>query len=203
MTNKHISEENLMGYIYRTLSDAERESFDEHLSDCPTCQTRLVVHELRQRQINDSLETALNGVSPSRKMNFAAIAPQLQRSRIQIFWPRISTAVPIPIAIIGLLFSLYGLWQVFGSLSLSTVTRQPGALPTLACFCLMFVSMIQFDRSYSIRPRFIITVLLAFILWLGTAVIGLLNILVIRDLVLMACITAGSSNAETSVAAVF
>lgn len=195
MTNHHIGDENLIGYVYRTLNDAEREIIDDHLIDCQICRARLDEYEARQRQVDYELRAAINAAAPSRKMNFAAISPRLQRNRIQIIWPRISAAVPVPIAIIGLLFSLYGFWQIFSSLSLSTMPRQPGALSTLACFCLMFVSMDQFDRSYSIRPRFIITVLLTFILWLGTAVIGLLNIIVVRDLVLMTCIASGASPA--------
>ncbi len=203
MTAKHhINDEKLIGYIYRTLSDSDRESIDDHLVECRICRAKITRHEVRQRLIMNELRAELNGIMPSPEMNFAAIVPHLQRSRIQNFWPRISAAVPIPIAIIGLIFSLYGLWQIFSSLSLSTAPRQPGALPALACFCLMFVSMDQFDRAYSIRPRFIITILLAFILWLGIAMIGLLNILVIRDLVLMACITAGSSSAGAGAATI-
>ena len=202
MTNHHINDDNLIGYVYRTLSDAEREVIDAHLIDCQICRARLDEHEARHRQIDYEVRATINAAAPSRKMNFAAIAPRLQRSRIQIFWPRIYAAVPVPIAIIGLIFSLYGLWQIFSSLSISTMPHQPGALPTLACFCLMFVSMDQFDRAYSIRPRFIITVLLTFILWLGTAIIGLLNILVIRDLVLMAGIAAGSSQAGAGAATI-
>ncbi|MBU0511274.1 MAG: hypothetical protein KJ638_06170 [Chloroflexi bacterium] len=199
MTNHHSSDENMIGYVYRTLDDAKRESIDEHLIDCQICRARLSGHESRQRQIDHELRAAINAAAPSRKMNFAAIAPRLHRSRFQFYWPRISAAVPIPIAIIGLLFSLYGFWQIFSSLSLSALPRQPGALPTLACFCLMFVSMDQFDRSFSIRPRFIISAFLAFILWLSTFFIGLLNIIVVRDLVIFFYIRSGGSPEGASV----
>ncbi len=202
-TNKHISEEKLMGYIYRTLSDAERESFDKHLSDCPTCWARLADHELRHRQISGSLETAINEVSPSRKMNFAAIAPRLQRRRAQPqFWRRFSLAAPLAMAVGGLVLAFFGLWQNLGAFFVPQPPSPLGTLPTLACFCFVFVSMDQFDRAFAMRSRFIIMAMLAFMLWLGTLVIGLLNILVIRDLVLTACVSAGYKPAETGVAAI-
>ena len=203
MTNKHISEEQLMGYVYRTLSDAERESFDKHLSDCPTCRARLAAHELRQRQISDSLETALNRVSPSQKMNFAEIAPRLQRQRAQPqLWRHFSLAAPLAMAIGGVLLAFFGLWQNLEIFFAPHSHSFMGTLPTLSCFCFMFVSMDQFDRAFAMRSRFIIMALLSFMLWLGTLVIGLLNLLVIRDLVLAVCTAAGIGIAATGVAAI-
>ncbi|RLD09018.1 MAG: hypothetical protein DRI56_04840 [Chloroflexota bacterium] len=203
MTTRHISEENLMRYICRTLSDAERESFDKHLSECPICRGRLNVHELRQRQIGDSLESAINEVSPSQKMNFAAIAPRLQqRSTQPQIWRRLSLATPIAMAVGGLVLAFFGLWQNLDIVLVPQLHSFQGPLSTLSCFCFIFVSMGQFDQAFTARPRFIIMALLTSLLWAGTLVIGLLNILVIRDLVLMVYLSAGHNTAEMSVAAI-
>jgi len=59
--------------------------------------------------------------------------------------------------------------------------------------------MDQFGRSFSIRPRFVIAAVLAFILWLGTFFIGLLNIIVVRDLTIAAYIFNGGSPEGASV----
>ena len=72
----------------------------------------------------------------------------------------------------------------------------------MACFFLMFVSIDQFDRSYSIRPRFILAVILAVILWLGTLIIGILNLFVIIDLVVAGFLALGGSRASATFVAI-
>ena len=70
-----------------------------------------------------------------------------------------------------------------------------GAFPPSACFFLTLASVEQFDRSLSLRPRRAITWAVASILWLGSAFIGLLDLLVLRDLAIMAVIAMDGRNA--------
>jgi predicted anti-sigma-YlaC factor YlaD len=201
-SNQHIQEEKLIGYIYRTIHDADREIIDDHLVDCQICRTRLTTHQVFQRKIDAELRAEINGLTPPSRMNFTAIAPRLQRRGIRFAFPGFSIAVPVTLTLVGLVLAVTGLWQMVSSFSIYQPASQVGALPALACFCLMFVSMEQFDRSHSLRSRFIVSVILAALLWLGTAVLGFLNILVVRDIVLILFIDAGRSVAEAGSVAI-
>ncbi|MFQ5616848.1 MAG: anti-sigma factor family protein [Anaerolineales bacterium] len=202
-TNRHVNDENLIGYVYRTLGDAEREVIDAHLVSCQVCRARLTAHETRQRQIDLEMRATINGVSPPRQMTFSAIAPRLQRRRfLDRLRPQLALAAPVAAAFAGLFLSLSGLWQVVVPFLGASASRSSGALPTLACFCFMFVSVEQFDRAFVIRSRFLVAAMLTFILWLGTAIIGLLNILIIRDLVLAGYVAVGGSDTGASIATI-
>ena len=75
----HLSEAQLVGYVHRALTDAQREAMDQHLSDCPGCRVRLADHEALQEHIRRSLQADLRAAHPSPGMNLAAIAPRLKR----------------------------------------------------------------------------------------------------------------------------
>ena len=192
MNQSHILSDDLLGYIYQTLDDAQRETINAHLVDCPTCRANLETEKIRQRKIKNELQSNLKSVSPSKQMNFASIAPQLEtRGHLFNIWPRLAISLPVTLAFVGLLFSLTGLWRILQANLLSIPNQSIGALPTLACFFLILASVEQFDRSLSIRPRYAIMALIAFILWLGTAFIGLLNLIVVRDLTITLVISLG------------
>jgi hypothetical protein len=129
-------------------------------------------------------------------MNFAAIAPRLQDRRIrQTIWLDRVVLVPTTLAFTGLAFALSGLWRAIGSQALTSPTQSLGALPPLACFFLTLASVEQLDHSFSIRPRRAILGIVALLLWLGSAFIGLLDLLVLRDLAIMAVIAVDGRNA--------
>jgi hypothetical protein len=199
--NLHVTEENIQGYIYRSLNDADRETIEGHLSECPICRANIDQHQVIQRKIDQDLKASLNNRVPPRGMTFQAIAPRLEQNGLRRFLPSLSNAAPMATAGLGLILAIFGLWQAVGanSFSLTHVSTPNGAFPALACFFFMFVSMDQFDRSFSIRPRFVITVILALILWLGTFFIGLLNIIAVRDLTIAAYIFNGGSSEGASV----
>ena len=201
--NKHLNDEQIIGYIFQTLGDAQREIFDRHLHECPNCRVKISAHEQRQHQIENDLKAEINGKSPPPGMSFAQIAPNLNRPRK--FWQNITAIAPLVAAAIGLVLVAIGAWQTlikFQPTQLHQRIQLSGPLPILACFFFMFVSMDQYDRSFSIRPRFIISVVLSFTLWLGTFFLGLLNIIVIRDLTLAAYIFSGGSPEGASVFAI-
>jgi len=196
MNTNHLDHEDLTGYIYRTLDDATRESINAHLLLCPTCRARLAEHEQYQRQISNELSATVNQAVPSPRMSFAAISDRLQRRRASwSLWNRVEVSTPVALALAGLLLSLVGLWQFINLRTLTTPSQQFSALPTLACFFFMLASVEEFDKAFYIRPRFVVTFLVAAILWLGTAFIGLLNIIVVRDLAIMAVVAVDGRNA--------
>lgn len=199
MMTKHLTSNDLSGYINNALDDAHREIMDAHLLDCQTCRANLAEQELRQRQISNELSAALKSAYPSAQMNFAEISPILRTQRAGLnIWPRLTPAAPAALALIGLLFAVFGLWQAFGVRAINSSAQPLGAFPTLACFFLMLASVGQFDRPPSIQPRFFFTWAAALILWLGSIFIGLLNLIVIRDLAIMAVVTLGGSPSDAA-----
>jgi len=196
MKTKHLIPDGLTGYIYGTLDDAQREAMDAHLIECPTCRANLAEQELWQRQISNELGAALKFATPSLQMNFAAIAPRLQNRHIRPnIWLDRVIGVPTILALAGLIFAVFGLWHAIGAQAFTSPAQPLGAFPPLACFFLTLASVEQFDRSHSLWPRRAITWAVALILWLGSAFIGLLDLIVLRDLAIMAVIAMDGHNA--------
>jgi anti-sigma factor RsiW len=183
----HLNEEQLTGYVHYTLTDAERETLDAHLNACAQCRARLGEYEALQRRIRYSLASDMKAVSPPSGMSFAAVAPRLQRPR---WWERLrlpsgqfvpgATALA---ALVGLAVALVGLYQSLGwsSAEAATIPRNP--LPVLACGCFAVTVMGNFSsRVWPVRLLLIRT--LAFLLWIGTAIVGLQVIVVVMDLLM-------------------
>ena len=202
MKTHHLDNNQMTGYLYRTLDDAERENINAHLLNCPICRARLAEQERYQRNISNELSAAVNRAIPSSRMTFAAAAGQLRRYHpISTVWHRLEISLPIALALSGLLLALLDIWHSGGLSALRTPGYQPGVFPTLACFLFMLTSVGEFDKAFTIRPQMIALVLVAAILWLGSAFIGLLNIIVIRDLAIIAATSAGGRAAEAGLAA--
>ncbi|HLF87349.1 MAG TPA: hypothetical protein VI451_00250 [Anaerolineales bacterium] len=203
MKTNHLDLDSLTGYIYYTLDDATREGIDVHLLNCPTCRGRLTEQELKQRKISEELNAVIRQATPSNRMSFAAISNRLQiRHPFRLFWGRLVLSTPLALAGVGLLLAVLGLWQFLEVRTLSTPSQQLGTFPTLACFLFMLASVEEFDKTFSIRSRFIITILVAGILWLGSVFIGLLNIIVIRDLAILATVAFGGKAVEAGPVAI-
>ena len=196
MKANHLTPDELTGYIYSTLDDAQREVMNAHLIDCPSCRANLAEQELWQRQISNELGSVLKFAVPSSQMNFAAIVPRLQnRQTRQNIWIDRMIVVPTTLALSGLVFALLGLWHAIGTQAFTSHAQPLGAFPPLAGFFLTLASVEQFDRSHSRWTRWAITWAVALILWLGSAFIGLLDLIVLRDLAIMAVIAMDGRNA--------
>jgi predicted anti-sigma-YlaC factor YlaD len=198
--NHHLDQYSLIGYICRTLDDAKRESIDEHLQYCPTCRGLVAEGERRQRQISNELSAAVNRAAIPNQMSFASIAPRLQPQSVLRFpWPSLAVPPSLAFTLIGLVLALAGLWQVIRLHDPTDPTPYIGALPPLACFFFMLASVEGYDKAaFSIQPRYAVIALATAILWLGTAVIGLLDILAILDLAIVAVVAIGGSVAEVA-----
>jgi hypothetical protein len=196
---KHLTQDNITGYIYNSLDDAHREIMDAHLLDCQVCRANLTKQELIQRQIKNDLDAILKGASPSSGMQFAVIASDLQiHQRKLSLWPRLNAIAPVTVAFLGLLFAIIGIWQAYVEKAIANPAQPLGTFPTLACFFFMLASVGQFDRSIKYQPRYIFTWIIVLVLWLGSAFIGLLNLIVIRDLTIMAVTALGGSAADAT-----
>jgi hypothetical protein len=203
MKTPHLDNNHLTGFLYRTLDDAERDNINAHLLNCPICRDRLAEQERYQRNISNELSAEVNRASPSSRMTFAGVAGQLNKHRpISTFWHRLEISLPVAMALGGLLLAMLDIWQSGGLNVFRTQGYHPGVFPTLACFLFMLTSVGEFDKAFTIQPRMIALVLVAAILWLGSAFIGLLNIIIIRDLAIMATISVGGRAAEAGLAAI-
>ncbi|GAB4578288.1 MAG: hypothetical protein Fur0022_10220 [Anaerolineales bacterium] len=199
MKSLHLTPDRLTGYLYHTLDDATRESINAHLAACPACRAHLDEHKNLQRAIANELNGTLNQAHPSNRMMFASIADQLKpRAPLFKFWRQVTTASPMAFALAGLVLSIFGILQWMSLRDGPNSVQQVGVSPTFACFFLMLVSVQQFDKALSIRPRFLFMAILAAILWLSSALIGLLNILVLQDLAIYATLLAGGGKTQAT-----
>jgi hypothetical protein len=199
MINNHLAVKTLTAYIYRSIDDAQREVIDAHLAECQICRAQLSEQERWQRKIKNELDYKLKNISPPTEMNFAKISPQLNSKQTRFnLWPRLMAATPATLALIGILLAVFGLWQMIGDQTIRSSFPSYGTLPTLACFFLMLASVGQFDRYTGFSPRIILTWAATFLLWLGTALIGLLNLIVIRDLVIFAVLNLGGNHTSAA-----
>jgi len=194
--NYHIPNDTLIAYLYHTLTDAQRESIDAHLLVCSDCRARLGSHQERYQRVGREINLALDQAAPSSEMQFERIAHRLQGRNARAAYPALADSLPISASLAGLALALVGLWKILPTFSFTQPSQVHSAFPALACFCLMFVSMEQFDRSYNLRPRYIISALLAALLWSGTAVLGFLNLVAVRDIALIVLTDLGSSPQE-------
>ena len=183
--NSHLSDEQLIGYVHRTLTDAQREAIDQHLATCPHCRTRLADHEALQRRIRHSLLADLKAVQPSPGMTFSAIPPRLKRpKRFARFWPRsgqLFHSVTAVAALAGLVIALVALAESVSRPAVGLIPIRAGSLPTVACFLFAVPVMGNYYESRTVPSRLILSGVLAFILWVGTAIVGLQVMVVVRN----------------------
>ena len=81
--SQHLSDQNLIAYVTRTLTDVQRAEIDRHVTECERCRTQLEHHAALQRRIRNSV-IAQRKSGPSRHATFAQIAPQARQSRARV-----------------------------------------------------------------------------------------------------------------------
>jgi hypothetical protein len=134
--NDHLSDDELIGNIHRTLTDAQRESMEVHLAACPQCRARLSDNEAMQQRIRHNLLADLRGVQPSADMRFESISAQVRGDKVQAF-RRIShqlfPTTVASVALIGLLFALVDLPESIVRLFTNPEPASASSFSALAC----------------------------------------------------------------------
>jgi len=186
--SEHLNDEKLIGYVHYTLTDAGREAMDEHLGACPDCRARLAEYEALQRRIRYSLAGDIKAASPPLGMTFAAVAPRLHRHS---WWDRlrVPSGELLPgtlafAALAGLTAALVGLLQSLGWGSARLTAVSESRLPLLACGCFAVTVVANYKWKSSLPPRLVLSRMLAFTLWIGTAIVGLQVIVAALDMVI-------------------
>ncbi|MEA3341120.1 MAG: hypothetical protein U9R15_14240 [Chloroflexota bacterium] len=184
--NGHLSDEQLIGYSHATLTDAEREAMDSHLTDCPHCRARLSEHEGLQQRVRHDLLADLRTARPPAGLTFSAIAPHLKRpNSLAELWRRSGQLVPSAMALAaltGLVIALIGLVKG-GSWPATDITpAHPVPLPTVACFLFAIPVIGNYYESRVVPSRLILSGVVAFILWVGTAIVGLYEMFLVREM---------------------
>jgi hypothetical protein len=127
MIDTHLNQEQFNSHIHQTLTDAQRETMDQHLATCPHCRARLADHEALQRRIRHNLLADLRAVRPSPRMNYAAIEPRLKSpKKLALAWIQSHQLFSGAAALVTLALQAVVLLILLGSIS------QPAAGSTLA-----------------------------------------------------------------------
>jgi hypothetical protein len=186
--NDHLTDEQLIGYVHHTLTDAHREGIDRYLETCPQCRARLDEHESLQRQVHYGLRAAMKTASPSNDMAFTALVPRLKRvesfAKLRRMSGQLMSGAATLAAATGLVMALAGLLESGRQLAASPTLVSNNSLPIIACVLFVIPTIGNYYQSRIVYPRLIIAGILAFILWIGTAILGLQVIVIARDLLI-------------------
>lgn len=75
---QHQSDADLIAYVHRQLTDAERENIDQHLEECLDCRRKLLDHADLQRHLSEGLTHQLAQMRPAT--DWSAIAPLVSKA---------------------------------------------------------------------------------------------------------------------------
>jgi hypothetical protein len=185
--NSHLSDELLIGYCHSTLTDAEREVMDSHFLRCPECRARLADHEALQRRIRHSLLADLKAAQPSARFGFSAVAPSLRpQNNLAALWRQSSRLVrgaTAVVALAGLVVAAISLFGGVGRLAAGVTGVPATPLPVAACFLFAIPVANNCRESRVVPSRLILSYVLAFVLWLGTAILGIYEIYLVREMI--------------------
>jgi hypothetical protein len=84
-------------------------------------------------------------------------------------------------ALAGLVIALVGLAESVSRPAVGLIPIRAGSLPTVACFLFAVPVMGNYYESRTVPSRLILSGVLAFILWVGTAIVGLQVMVVVRN----------------------
>ena len=202
--NDHLKDDELIAYVHRTLTDDQREGMDKHLLDCPSCRAQLSEHEGFQNRVRYALLADMKTVKAPENMRFRAISPQVERRRsIAVFLQPVFFGINSLVAVTGVAIAFLG---SFGSirefLSGSTqISATP--LPLVASFLFAVPMISTFLESRVVKPRVILSAMLSVVLWIGTALVGLQNILDVRKIFIIGMARLGGNPAVTESLSIF
>jgi hypothetical protein len=202
--NERLSEEQLTGYTHGTLTDAEREAIDRHLSACSGDRARLTAVEDAARQLRNGLAAEMTQIQPPEDLAFAAVAGRVKApGRMAGLWQRGLPFASAGLALLGVIVAMGGLvgtgilQKTFLALkevgqveSIAAQVRYPLA----ACFLLAVPLAANRDYEYTFQPGRLAYAALVFLLWLGSAVVALYEIYLIQGVVIYLGIVLSAVN---------
>ena len=192
--NEHLSDDGLIAHIQRSLTDDQREVMDRHLAGCPSCRTRLDDQEAFQQHIRYSLLADLRAVRPPDDMRFRTISPHLERRHsIARLWQPVFFGVNSLVALTGLVIAFLGSLGSMGEFLSGSTQISATHLPLVASFLFAIPVIGNYFESRVVQPRLILSAFLALILWIGTAIVGLQNIIDIREIFVVGFARLGGS----------
>lgn len=184
--NEHLNETTCGQYVLRTLTDARREELDRHLTTCPECRVRLTAHELLDRRLHHDLRAELQRASPPSTMHFEAVRSELPQARP---WRWLRPALSAFAAAGGALMAVLATASLLRHVSWPTsyVEGAPASsLSVVACALFAVPVLANYQASRLLPVKRSLAYALAFLLWLGTALLGLHAIFIGRELVFAA-----------------
>lgn len=128
----HLTEQEINGYIHRTLTDVQRETIGAHINRCDNCRTRLQNAEQWRRRISNDLDTEIRYSRPSSDMRFSQIQGEISRKRKFAFFRfhtvrMMGTVGKFALAILGIAFAM----TMFSSAAQSTPLVQGDPAPAM------------------------------------------------------------------------
>jgi hypothetical protein len=202
--NNHLNDDELIAHIHRTLTDEQREWMDRHLADCPSCRARLGDQEALRQHIRYSLLADLRAVRPPDDMRFRAISPHLERRHSSArLWQPIFFGVNSLMALAGLAIAFLGSLGSMQEFLSGSTQISATSLPLVASFLFAIPVIGNYFESRVVKPRMILSTILSVILWIGTAIVGLQNILDIRKIFILSTARFGGGPALTESLSIF
>ncbi len=126
---RHLTDDQLINYAIRTLTDDQRAEMDHHLTACADCRSRLAEHEAVQQRTHSKIIARRNAATPPPRMTYAAIATRVNPPdggiRLGGKFNRIFSGVLAVAALLALIILLIG---VFSGAREATVNSQPAPI---------------------------------------------------------------------------
>ncbi len=130
---EHLTDNQLVNYVYQALTGAQRAEMDRHLSACADCRTRLADHAGLQRRIHYRVIAHRNHAVPASRLAYAAITPRVKRpDQAARFGQGFNAFVSGSLAVAALLTLVILLIGMFSGARQSAVNLQAILTPTAA-----------------------------------------------------------------------
>src|SRR5512139_912948 len=71
---EHLTDDQLIDYAIRALTDDQRAEMDRHLAACADCRAQLTEHEAVQRRIHNKIIARRTATTPPSRLSYAALA---------------------------------------------------------------------------------------------------------------------------------
>jgi len=198
--NQHLTENDLSSYTLNVLTDADREGLDRHLQNCATCKAALAGQIEQQAELQARLDAEISTLPPPQRMTFAAIAPVVRKSRhssrshgylelFRTYGPALAAAAGVILAVSGLVRNVT--WPVVGLQQNHSLT-----LPFAAGMMFSVPVLSHYGQNHLQRRPLAWTWVVIVALWLGTAVLGLYEIALLREMLLRAYVRFGPPSSQ-------